>query len=102
VAGALVAVGAVGADVAEQILAEVGLAVGARHRFFARGPGPGRIRAAPKRARWRVVPAGQPVMIGEGDLRREVRVVAWVQSAGGARLLVDEWPFRPVHLHRGR
>jgi hypothetical protein len=95
VAGALIAVGAVGADVAEQIQAGLGVAVGARHRFFARGPGPGRIRPTPKRARWRVVPADQPVMIGDGDLRREVRVVAWVQSAGGARLLVDEWPFGP-------
>ena len=35
---ALIAVGAVGADVADQIQADVGLAVAARHRFFARAP----------------------------------------------------------------
>ena len=90
---ALIAVGAVGADVADQIQADVGLAVAARHRFFARAPGPGRIRPAPRRASWRVLPAGQVITIRDGDLRREVLVVACVQSAGGARLIVDEWPF---------
>ena len=33
------------------------------------------------------------ITIRDGDLRREVLVVAYVQSAGGARLIVDEWPF---------
>ena len=33
------------------------------------------------------------ITIRDGDLRREVLVVACVQSAGGARLIVDEWPF---------
>ena len=90
---ALIAVGAVGADVADQIQTDVGLAVAARHRFFARAPGPGRIRPAPRRAAWRVVPAGQVITIRDGDLRREVLVVACVQSAGGERVIVDEWPF---------
>ena len=54
VAQALTAVGAVGADVADEIQADVGLAVAARHRFVARAPGPGRIRPAPRRASWRV------------------------------------------------
>ena len=95
VAQALIAVGAVSADVADEIQADVGLAVAARHRFFARGPGPGRIRPAPQRASWRVVPAGQVITIRDGDLRRELLVVAYVQSAGGARFIVDEWPFGP-------
>lgn len=42
---------------------------------------------------WRVLPAGQVITIRDGDLRREVFVVACVQSAGGARFIVDEWPF---------
>jgi hypothetical protein len=93
VAGTLVAVGAVGADVAEEIQAGIRFAVAARHRFFARGPGPERIRPAPRRASWRVVPTGRLVTIRDGDLRRDVLVVAFAQSAGGARFLVAEWPF---------
>jgi hypothetical protein len=95
VARALIAVGAVGADVADQIQSDVGLAVAARHRFFARGPGPGRIQPTPRRASWRVVPAGQVITIRDDDLRRDLHVVACVQSAGGVRLIVDEWPFGP-------
>jgi hypothetical protein len=41
------------------------------------------------------VPVGQVITIGDGGLRRELRVVAYVQSAGGARLIVAEWPFGP-------
>jgi len=40
VAQALTAVGAVGADVADEIQADVGLAVAARRQLGARGPGP--------------------------------------------------------------
>ena len=43
-AQALSAVGAVGADVADQIQADVRLAVAGRHRLAAPGPGPDRIR----------------------------------------------------------
>ena len=93
VAQALTAVDAVGADVAEEIQADVGLAVAARHRLFARSPGPGRTQPAPQRTSWRVVPAGQVIKVRDGGLRRELLLVAYVQSAGGARLLVTEWPF---------
>ena len=95
-AQALTAVGAVGADVADQIQADAGLAVAARHRLFGRRPVLGGIRPAPRRASWRVVPAGQMIKVRDGDLRREVPVVAFVQSAGGARLIVAEWPAGPV------
>ena len=95
VAQALTAVGAVGADVAEEIQADIGLAVAARHRLFARGPGPGRAQPAPRRTSWRVVPAGQVITVRDGALRRELPLVACVQSAGGTRFLVTEWPFRP-------
>jgi hypothetical protein len=49
----LTAVGAVSADVADQIQADAGLAVAARHRLSARRPVPGGIRPAPRRASWR-------------------------------------------------
>jgi hypothetical protein len=95
VAQALTAVGAVGADVADEIQADVGLAVAARHRLSARGPGPGRTRPAPQRASWRVVPVGQVIKIRDDDLRRDLLLLAYVQSAGGARFIVTEWPFGP-------
>jgi hypothetical protein len=92
----LTAVGAVGADVADQIQADAGLAVAARHQLPARRPVPGGIRPVPRRASWRVVPAGQMIKVRDGGLRREVPVAAFVQSAGGARLIVAEWPAGPV------
>jgi len=95
VAQALTAVDAVGADVADEIQADVGLAVAARHLLSARGPGPGRTRPAPQRTSWQVVPVGQVIKIRTGDLRRELLLVAYVQSAGGARFIVTEWPFGP-------
>ena len=94
-AGALTAVGAVGADVTNQIQADLRFAVAARHRFFARSPAPGRIQPAPQRTSWRVVPTGQVITIRDDDLRRDLLVVAYVQSAGGARFIVDQWPFGP-------
>jgi hypothetical protein len=92
----LTAVGAVGAGVADQIRADAGLAVAARHRLSARRPVPAGIRPVPRRASWRVVPAGQMIKVRVGGLRREVPVAAFVQSAGGARLIVAEWPAGPV------
>ncbi len=96
VAQALTAVGAVGAHVAAEIQADVGLAVASRRRLDARwGPGPGRIRPAPQRGSWRVVPVGQVIKIQADGLRRDLLLVAYVQSAGGARFIVTEWPFGP-------
>jgi hypothetical protein len=98
VAQALTAVDAVSADVADEIQADVGLAVAARHRLPDRGPGPARTQSAPRRTSWQVVPVGQVIKIRDGDLRRDLLVVAYVQSAGGARLIVAEWPFRPFTI----
>ena len=92
-AQALSAVGAVGADVADQIQADVRLAVAVRHRLPA--PGPDRIRLTSRRTSWRIVPVGQVIEFRDGDLRREVLVMAYVQSADGARFIVAGWPFRP-------
>ena len=35
------------------------------------------------------------IKIQTDDLRRDLLLVAYVQSAGGARFIVTEWPFRP-------
>ena len=96
VAQALTAVDAVGAGVADEIQADVGLAVAARHRLRARGPGPGRTQPASRRTSWRVVPVGQVVKIQKDGLRRDLVLVAYVQSAGGARFIAAEWSFGPV------
>ena len=66
--------------------------------------GAGSVPAAPardasantRRVSWRAVPVGQVIKIRDGDVRREVLVAAYVQSAGGARFIVAEWPFGPV------
>jgi hypothetical protein len=95
VAQALTAVDAVGSDAADQIQADIGLAVAARRRLVAPRPGPGRIRPAPQRTSWRVVPVGQVIKIRNDDLRRDLLLVAYVQSAGGARIITADWPFGP-------
>jgi len=95
VAQALSAAGAVGADVADEIQAGVGLAVAARLRLATPRLGPWRIGSVPRPASWRVVPVGQLIKIPNGDLRRDLLVVAYVQSAAGARFVVAGPPFRP-------
>ena len=49
----------------------------------------------PPRASRRAVPVGQVIRIRDGDVRRELLVVAWVQSADGARFTTAGWPSRP-------
>jgi hypothetical protein len=95
VAQALTAVDAVGAAIADEIQADLGLAVAARHRLPDRGSGPGRTRPAPRRTSWQVVPVGQVIKIRDGDLRRDLLLVAYVQSAGGGRFIVADWRFGP-------
>jgi hypothetical protein len=116
---ALVAAGAVEAGTADQIRADLELAVAVRRSGPQDQPGPGQRglpdarqqlaglmhnpsrragtvaayfpglaaahpRPAPHRAPWRVVPAGQVIPIRDGDVRRELLLVAYVQSAAGA------------------
>jgi len=95
-AQALTAVGAVGADAAGQIQADVSLAVAARRRTGARGPRPGRLQPARRRASWRVVPVGQVIRVRDGGIRRDVLVMAYAQSAGGARFIAADWLFGPL------
>ena len=87
--------GAVGADVADEIQADVRLAVAVRHRLDALSPRAGTHPAGTPRASWRVVPVGQVIKFRTSDLRRDLLLVAYVQSAGGARFIVADWPFRP-------
>ena len=95
-AQALTAVDAVGADAADQIQADVSLAVAARRRTVARGPRPGRLQPARRRASWRVVPVGQVIRVRDGGIRRDVPVMAYAQSAGGARFITADWLFGPL------
>jgi len=94
-AQALAAVGAVDADVADQIQAHFGLAVAGRRRLADPGPGPGHVRLTSPRTSWRVVPVGQMIEMRDGDRRRQVLLVAYVQSADGAQLIAAGWPLRP-------
>jgi hypothetical protein len=50
---------------------------------------------APHRTSWRVVPVGQVIPIRDDDVRRELLLVAYLQSADGARFTMAGWPFRP-------
>jgi hypothetical protein len=95
-AQALRVVGAVGVDVADEIQADLGLAIAGRYRrslYRVGRPGSG---ATPQRASCRVVPVGQMIKIRSNDLRGEVLVVAYTQSTAGARLIVVGRPFPPL------
>jgi hypothetical protein len=125
VAQALVAVDAVDADTAGQIQADLEVAIAVRQPGQARPgqrgrpeearmrlarlmhvasrragavalPGSGLARPAPHRASWRIVPVGQVIPVWDGDVRRELLLVAYLQSADGARFTVAGWPFRPL------
>lgn len=50
-------------------------------------------RPAPHRAPWRVVPAGRVIPIRDRDVRRELLLVAYLQSADGARFTVADGRF---------
>ena len=55
----------------------------------------GHARPPPPRASRRAVPVGQVIRLRDDDVRRELLVVAYVQSADGARFTTAGWPFRP-------
>ena len=101
VAQTLTAVGAVEAGAAEQLQADTDLALmrrrpsrGATGAFPVTSLGMGHPPVASQRAWWRVAPTGKVIRIRDGDVRRELLLVAYVQSADGARFTMAGWPFR--------
>jgi hypothetical protein len=100
-AQALTAVDAVEVGVAEQLQADIDLALMRRHpsrgatgAFPASNLGMGHPPATSQRASWRVAPVGKVIPIRDGDVRRELLLVAYVQTADGARFTMAGWPFR--------
>ena len=93
---ALRAAGAVGVDVADEIQADLGLALAGRYRLAVSRTGRPGSGAMPRRASCRVVPVGQVIKVRSGGLSGELLVVACVQSAGGARLIVVGGPVPPL------
>jgi hypothetical protein len=102
VAQALTAVGAVSAEVVAEIQADADLAVARRRPLYRSGTRwlpagrPGRIRPPPRPGPWRVVPVGQLITIQDDDGRRDLLLVAYVQSANGGRLTAAGLGFRPL------
>lgn len=94
VAQALCALGAVGADVADEVLTDVGLAVAERRGWPVPHLLPERDRL-PRPTSCRVVPVGQVINAGDDDTRRELLLVAYAQSAAGARFLGTGERFAP-------
>jgi hypothetical protein len=112
VAPALVAVGAVDAGTADQIRADLELAVAVRRpgqenqarlmRSFSgragtlaahvSGLSAAHTRSAPPRASWRAVPVGKVIHFRDGDVRHELLVVAYcgLRAARGS-----SWPAGP-------
>jgi hypothetical protein len=126
---ALVAAGAVEAGTADQIRADLQLAVAVRQpgQESQASPGQGGLppdarkqlaglmhnpsgragtvasyfpglaaaysRPAPHRAPWRVVPVGQVIPVPDGDVRRELLLVAYLHSADGARFTAGDGRF---------
>jgi len=94
-AQALCALGAVGVDVANTVQADFALAVAERRDLPAPHLIPERDEPAPRQASRRVVPVGQVLTIGDGDVRRELLLVAYAQSAAGARFMGTGVRFPP-------
>ena len=101
VARALTAVGAVSADLADQIQADVGLAVAGRRPVYHRGARwlpterHGRIRPPPQPVPYRLVPVNQLITIQDDGVRRDLLLVAYAQSANGGRFMAAGLRFRP-------
>ena len=95
-AQALRVVGAVGVGVADEIQADLGLAIAGRYGLSISRVGRPGSGATPQRASCRVVPVGQVIKIGSDDRRGELLVVAYLQSTGGTRLIVVGRPLAPL------
>jgi hypothetical protein len=98
VAQALVAVGAVDVGTADQIYADLDLALAARYQ--AAGATPQQLArligvrprrtvtqtfTASRQGSWRVVPVGQVIRIRDGEIRGELALLAYLQTTQGGR-----------------
>jgi hypothetical protein len=101
VAQALIAVGAVEVGTADQIQAELDHALAARQPGVRRAAPFQPIRdaaAAPAPAGlgpWRVVPAGQVIRIRGDDIRGDLGLLAYLQTAHGGRFTTAGWMHGP-------
>jgi hypothetical protein len=121
VAQALIAVGAVDVGTADQIGAELDLALAARYQAagmtpqaLARLHGVRPPRAvtdtftAPRQAPWQVVPAGQVIRIRDDEIHGELGLLAYLRTARGGRFTAAGQMHgsapgpgaRPPHSHR--
>jgi hypothetical protein len=101
-AQALIAVGAIDVSAADEIQAELDLALAARQPSVAGAPPqwPGRLTqirppravtgtfTAGRQASWRVVPVGQAIRIQDDRVRGEVTLLGYVQTANGGRFTI--------------
>ena len=110
VAQALIAVGAVDVGTADQILAEFDLALAVREpgegnaaarrlarltRVWSR-PAVTGVFAASRPTSWRVVPVGQAIRIRDGEVRGELGLLTYLQTAHGARFTMAGWMHGPA------
>jgi hypothetical protein len=61
--------------------------------FTVSGLSTGPTQPASQRASWRLVPVGQVIRGRDNEVRGEMLVLAYAQTAGGARFAVAGWPF---------
>ncbi len=109
VAQALIAVGAVDVGSADQIQAELDLALAARQPS-AGGAAPRRqarlarvwpVRdsaeafTATRQTSWQVVPVGQVIRIRDGEIRGDLGLLAYLQTAHGGRFTMAGWMHEP-------
>ena len=127
VAQALIAVGAVDVGTADEIQAELDLALAVRQpgeggaapqrlSWVRRPPGRQRTFGGSRPASWRVVPVGQVIRIRDDEIRGDLGLLAYLQTAHGGRFTMAGWmhgaapgpgthassPARLPPLHRGR
>jgi hypothetical protein len=109
VAQALIAAGAVDVGTADQIQADLDLALAARYQ--AAGATPQQLAmligvrppravtqtfTASRQAPWQVVPAGQVIRIRDGEIRGELGLLAYLQTAQGGRFTAAGWMHGPA------
>ena len=110
VAQALIAVGAVDVGTADEIQAVLDLALAARQPGAGGAAPPRSARltwvwpvravtetfAASRQASWRVVPVGQVIRVRDDEIRGELGLLAYLQTAHGGRFTMAGWMHGPA------